>query len=74
MLPSEPDVAVERRVPTAADVRTWARNHDWQVGTRGHLSAELIKAFNRSTRERFFPFESKNPMVTKSSGDDAGEG
>ena len=36
--------------PTAADVRTWARENGIEVGNRGWLSTELVDRYKAATR------------------------
>jgi hypothetical protein len=44
---------------TAKEVRAWALENGLQVGTRGHLPGDVIKAYNRGRRRKF---QSRNPM------------
>jgi hypothetical protein len=37
-------------MPTAADVRTWARENGVPVGTRGRLGPDVVEAYNKGRR------------------------
>jgi len=41
----------DRRQVPIRKVRAWARDRGIEVGTRGHLSQELIDQFNRAHRK-----------------------
>lgn len=47
----------------ANTVRSWARDKGYEVGTRGHLSQDLIDTFNRRHRKQ--QYTNKNPMVAR---------
>lgn len=54
----------EDRTEVGADaVRAWARNQGYEVGSRGHLSQDLIDTFNRRHRKQ--RYTNKNPMVAR---------
>lgn len=54
------DTITERR-SSLADVRAWARRLGHEVGTRGHISQDLIDRYNRYHPDR--PADNHNPMV-----------
>jgi hypothetical protein len=54
---------IEKTEVGANTVRAWARENGFEVGTRGHLSNDLVNAFNRRHRKQ--RFTNKNPMVTR---------
>ena len=41
----------EIRTASTSEVRTWARNRGYTVGTKGHLPNQVIQKFNRSHRK-----------------------
>lgn len=54
---------IEKTEVGADVVRAWARNNGHEVGTRGHLSNDLVEAFNRRHRKQ--RYTNKNPMVLR---------
>jgi hypothetical protein len=60
---SNTETTIEKTEVGADVVRAWARTKGYWVGTRGHLSQELIDTFNRRHRKQFHT--SKNPMVVR---------
>jgi hypothetical protein len=46
---------------TASEVRAWARRRGYTVGVRGHLSVQVVEAFNRAHRVK--AFTNRNPKV-----------
>lgn len=42
-----------RKVVGSAAVRTWARENGHTVGDRGRFSADLVKAFEKATGQRY---------------------
>lgn len=49
------------RNANAADVRAWARRRQIDVGSRGHISQDLIDEYNR--RNVWYQFENTNPAL-----------
>lgn len=45
----------------ASEVRAWAREKGLEVGTRGHLSGDVISKFNGAHRRRQFVNNNPNP-------------
>ena len=45
----------------ANDVRSWAREKGYEVGTRGHLPVDVIDRYNRQHRKR--QYTNKNPWL-----------
>lgn len=51
----------DRKLVPVQRVRAWARERGIEVGTRGHLSQDLIDQFNRLHRK--VRAENSNPML-----------
>lgn len=44
----------DRLLVSASFVRSWARRKGFAVGQRGHLPKNVVEAFNRAHRTRYF--------------------
>lgn len=54
-------MADDRKIVPIRKVRAWARDRGLPVGTRGHLSQDLIDQFNRAHRK--VAATNSNPMT-----------
>lgn len=46
---------------SAAEVRDWARQRGFEVGTRGHIRQDVVEAFNRAHRVK--EYVNTNPWL-----------
>ncbi|QSE95791.1 Lsr2 family protein [Rhodococcus pseudokoreensis] len=50
--PTEDDGSTDAPAPSTAEVRAWAREHDFPVSDRGRLRAEVWEAYTAAHPER----------------------